>query len=627
MYKKISDFKNVNEFIVYLISTKAVANFQNFYQILNNVDAHYIEFTIPKKYSADVRTINAPDTELKKIQKRIKMLIEHQLAETNFNFKKSSQAYQKDKNIFTNAQIHRNKKYVVHLDIEKYFDNIRFNRINGLLQKNARFKLDYQLSTIITRLCCFNGHLTQGSPVSPIFSNLIGERIDTNLLKISKKFHFTYTRYSDDLTFSTNDHEIINTQFTSFLNEVKTAVSSQGFTLNDKKYSIASDNSRHIVTGLTNNKKVAVPIEFYKWTRAMANTFYQTNSFYIGHKKYDWTSLPTGLRILEGRFNHIYNIEQQTRQLYQNHSGGFEYTAITPLDHHLHRNPPFKNKDTNQIINQFTSRELEYSKFLFFKTFWYGNSSTIFTEGKTDARYINKAHDVLQTQNVLPLTVSSYYFKDLDTEVTKESMLSRVFNLHAGGKGLKKILVMYLGGTYENQQFISYAEYFKKKQKPNKPTIFLYDFELGNNCKDSPLNDMLNFIDTHKAIPLKKDEIQQNLKQFGFQHIIFNLYIAVTTDFQLIDATTNNATIKREIEDYFPEDFLLDVNGDGQQYCETVSKKHNGIFGKTSTAMRLSKNDFSFAIQKKSDPNIFYNFKNLFDIIENISQHHRNTKI
>ena len=57
---------------------------------------------------------------------------------------------------------------------------------------------------MLAQIACYNNSLPQGSPCSPAFSNLIGHILDIQLLRIAKEEGCTYTRYADDLTFSTN---------------------------------------------------------------------------------------------------------------------------------------------------------------------------------------------------------------------------------------------------------------------------------------------------------------------------------------------------------------------------------------------------------------------------------------
>lgn len=610
MSYKISDFNGINDIIKYLISTRVISSPKMFYSILNDTSAHYTDIFLKKKYSNNVRHITAPDSQLKSIHYKIKFLIESQLSYKKYKFKNTSQAYQKDKSIFTNAQIHRNKKYVLHLDISNFFDEITFKRINGLLQHNSNFMLNYNVSTIITKLCCYNGHLTQGSPVSPIISNLLGERIDALLIKVAKKYHFTYTRYADDLVFSTNDTYIINERLKLFVDSVVQVINNQGFSINWNKLSLAGPDVRHTVTGLTNNKKVSTPLEFYKQTRAMANHFYVYDEFYINQQNYNEYSEinlnKAPMRVIEGRLAHIYNIENQNRKLYSNHLSGFEYRAITPIDYKRHVLPPIINKETHEVINYFSGKELEYSKFIFYKFFIYGDFITVFTEGKTDPLYIKKAKSLLQIND---FDLKIY---DAQSEIDKKSMFSRLFNLQTGGKNLKKIFEIYIGCSDE-QNFINYSKYFERKTLAIKPTILLYDFEL--DTKNRPLKNFIKILceKKYKQYGFNREDIIHQLKTNGFYRIYENLYIAVTIDFNMIDLYTQEEDIHRSIEDYFTDQLLSNTNGLNTEHFEGVSTPNQN-------SVAINKDQFSKKIQTYTDKQIFTKFNNLFYVFLNIQK-------
>lgn len=610
MAKKLSDITNKNQLIQVLIVAHAITNGETFYDVLNNIDKHYTEFSIPKKYSNELRTINAPDSELKKIQKQIKRLIENQLLSKKYYFNISSQAYQKNKSIFTNAQIHRNKKYILHFDIEKFFDNITFRRINGFFQKNKRFNLPYNISTILTRLCCCKGHLVQGSPISPIISNLIGDGLDYKLRKLSNKYHFIYTRYADDMIFSTNDSKIINNKLQEFMKALQDIIEREGFSLNQRKYTLMEPNVRHYVTGLTNNKKVATPIEFYKTTRAMANHLYKYGEINVNGKIFDRNSPSSPLDIVEGRLNHIYHIEQENRKLYQEHSAGFEYFPITPLDYQKHTNKLKINNDTGNVINELSGKELEYSKFIFYKKFFYGNSIKVFTEGKTDTRYIKKAYDVLKPNS------NSIKLSSIESLLNHNNIVTKIFNLHKGGNGLNSIFDMYIGGQSNETKYFNYTKYFNSKTLPILPVIILMDFELKKN---SPLINFINNIANAQIKGEKKDKekqmlknkIQQELKEKGYYHIYSNLYLAVTTDLKEITYNTNTLNIDRDIEDYFDINFVKDM-----AQRNMIRIKSNG--SKLKVSKLVDKNEFSKSIKKIDDSTKFTGFQNLITIFNNI---------
>lgn len=210
-----------------------------------------------KKKNKEDRKIYIPNNRLKNIQKQIKKQLEKDFAK-DIQCMKYQNAYIRGKSIITNASPHTKKSYVIKLDVEEYFDSITFPRIYGKLKK--RYKDDIALK--IAQLSCYRINkkhiaLAQGAPVSPILSNLIGKSIDIYFIKYLKKFsnNVSYTRYSDDITISTNEENIFNIiseeNFEDF-NE-KT-----GFKLNFDKSRYLNYRKRKVVTGIVVNEKLNI---------------------------------------------------------------------------------------------------------------------------------------------------------------------------------------------------------------------------------------------------------------------------------------------------------------------------------------------------------------------------------
>jgi len=176
------------------------------------VNSFYQSFDIPKK-DGSARHIYAPTGALKTIQKKLAdALYDYQKnikSETNIKTN-ISHAFEKEKGIITNAQIHRNKRYIICLDLKDYFESFHFGRVMGFFENNRNYKLSHEVAVIIAQIACYNGFLPQGAPSSPVITNLISQIMDSHLLKICKKYHLDYTRYADDLTFSTNDKNFLD---------------------------------------------------------------------------------------------------------------------------------------------------------------------------------------------------------------------------------------------------------------------------------------------------------------------------------------------------------------------------------------------------------------------------------
>lgn len=96
-------------------------------------------------------------------------------------------------------------------------------------------------------------HLPQGAPTSPILANLAAYHLDCRLQGAARKLGFNYTRYADDMAFSSEWRE---PEAIAALNrQVKRIVGEEGFALNDTKYRAMSQAARQQLAGVVVNKK------------------------------------------------------------------------------------------------------------------------------------------------------------------------------------------------------------------------------------------------------------------------------------------------------------------------------------------------------------------------------------
>jgi RNA-directed DNA polymerase len=170
--------------------------------------AKYQTFDIPKA-NGGTRTIHAPTEKLKRLQTRLASVILE--CNTEINNKNPlpplSHGFEKGRSIFTNAWEHKNRRFVLNIDVENFFPTINFGRVRGFFISNRNYGLPTKAATLIAQIACYQGKLPQGSPCSPIIANLIAHLLDVRMVRLAKAHTCTYSRYADDLTFSTNRKE------------------------------------------------------------------------------------------------------------------------------------------------------------------------------------------------------------------------------------------------------------------------------------------------------------------------------------------------------------------------------------------------------------------------------------
>lgn len=114
---------------------------------------------------------------------------------------------------------------------------------------------------LLTNLCTLNDHLVQGAPTSAYISNLVMRDFDENVGRFAEKFDISYTRYSDDMTFSGEFEPSI------IIREVRQELCKLGLRLNDKKTMVIKNSACQKVTGIVVNKKMQVSLNYRKKIR------------------------------------------------------------------------------------------------------------------------------------------------------------------------------------------------------------------------------------------------------------------------------------------------------------------------------------------------------------------------
>ena len=192
------------------------------------------------------------------------------------------------------------------MDIENFFENISFLDIY-----NSCFPIEYfpkSVGMILTYLCTYNNHLTQGSPTSPYISNLVMKEFDEELGNWCNLRNISYTRYSDDMTFSGqfNPSELIV--------KVRKMLYKLGLSLNNDKIHIIHKSSRQNVTRIVVNEKMQVNI---KYRNKIRQEIYYIKKFGLSShlKKCDINIKPKKyLNGLYGRILYVLQINENDKE-------------------------------------------------------------------------------------------------------------------------------------------------------------------------------------------------------------------------------------------------------------------------------------------------------------------------
>ena len=242
----------------------------------------YTKFTVKKK-SGGERTINAPVSGLKSILRSLNFILQSVFEPHN-----AATGFVLNKSIVDNAMVHVGNHHVYNLDLKDFFHSFDRNRVKmGFIYEpfnlnDEREPLAFLLASLCTHPFEVNGEiknvLPQGSPTSPTITNILCKKLDRRLTGLANRFGAKYTRYADDITFSSPHNIYTDEDFKKELERIITednllkvngkqiAIGPQ-LNINTKKTRLQKSAHRQEVTGLIVNNKVNVKQRYVKQIR------------------------------------------------------------------------------------------------------------------------------------------------------------------------------------------------------------------------------------------------------------------------------------------------------------------------------------------------------------------------
>jgi RNA-directed DNA polymerase len=276
--------------------------------------SHYIRFKIAKKTGGE-RLISAPMPRLKQAQ----TWILHNILEV-VDLHDSAHGFCRGRSIVSNAAPHVGADIVINLDLQNFFPSISYKRVKGLFRALGYSEI---AATIFGLICTSsdveaveldgktyyvalgggthperNRHLPQGAPSSPAITNLICRRLDLRLTKMATHLGFVYTRYADDLTFSSSGENL--RQICNMLKRTEAIATYEGFIIHPQKTRVLHKSQRQEVTGIVVNQKLNVEKDTLKRFRA---TLFQIEKDGLAGKH--WGNCSDLLQSIEGFANFV----------------------------------------------------------------------------------------------------------------------------------------------------------------------------------------------------------------------------------------------------------------------------------------------------------------------------------
>ena len=245
------------------------------------IENPYRVFTIHKRPgpsgNARFRTICAPDSQLLKVQR---WLATNVLNHATSVVHSASKAFAPDCTLMKAAEPHCGARWLIKVDVQNFFESVsEIAAYRAFRSLGYQALVAFELARLCTRLGHYTlrrghaqwlrnkagfvykitkynhstgrmGHLPQGAPTSPMLANIAMGAADAEFDTLARAAGMTYTRYADDLVFSTRDSGFTRDIASGIVGSAYRILGKYGFSPNVAKTEIVPPRARKVVLGL-----------------------------------------------------------------------------------------------------------------------------------------------------------------------------------------------------------------------------------------------------------------------------------------------------------------------------------------------------------------------------------------
>jgi RNA-directed DNA polymerase len=223
-----------------------------------------------RKASGGTRQIARPPAAISMFQRRLLRLMTAVSTP-----KPASHGFTVGRNVRTNAMEHVSATLLLNCDLKDFFHSVHFGRVRGIFLHRP-FSFPYGVASILAHLCCHHGKLPQGAPTSPLITNLVCRGLDRDLARLARTRGCAYTRYADDITFSTVASSfdrrigtVTGRRTVELGSSLLETVRKHDFAINGAKTRVRRSSDRQLVTGVVVNVKPNLPRTFIRRIRTL----------------------------------------------------------------------------------------------------------------------------------------------------------------------------------------------------------------------------------------------------------------------------------------------------------------------------------------------------------------------
>ena len=315
----------------------------------NHAFRRYRQFKIKKK-SGGYRQITAPRN------RSFVILLQYvnELLKAIYSPSDYAMGFTEGRSVVTNATVHKGQNYVFNIDLKDFFPSVEQPRVWKRLQLKP-FNFPTSIANVIAGLCCMretrydeDGQeyyayvLPQGAPTSPIITNMICDTLDRRLAGLAKRFGLHYTRYADDITFSSMHY--VYSKDGEFWKELNRIISGQGFTINPAKTRLQKRGARQEVSGVIVSDKLNVTRKYVREVRSLLYIWEKYGYLdalktflpkYKEEKGYVKNEIPYLVNFINGKLMYLKMVKGETDTVYIRLYGKFQ--ALLNMDNGIEK--------------------------------------------------------------------------------------------------------------------------------------------------------------------------------------------------------------------------------------------------------------------------------------------------
>ena len=220
----------------------------------------YRIFRIPKK-DGTFRTISAPIASLKIVQRWVleNILYKIKVSDYSYGFSRN----RKGSPLAACAEKHKNNLFMLKMDLKNFYPSIQRDQV---FFQFLNIGYNTYAANLLTNICYNQDGLPQGAVTSPYLANMICYKMDVRIASYCNKRDITYTRYADDLAFSSDNRDSLR----NIYGMIKKIVEDEGFSVNDEKTCFMTPKNHKVLLGVTiNDANIKVPRQMKKMVRIM----------------------------------------------------------------------------------------------------------------------------------------------------------------------------------------------------------------------------------------------------------------------------------------------------------------------------------------------------------------------